>query len=192
MCLKNNYLLLFLVLAFVSGCGSSSSTTSSATDGSNPPPANATPKNVAAASNGATVTSSFSGNESFVIDEDTSTTNFWSGGAEGDSVTVEFDSVYSISEIVIVTNNTGYSIANAGTTLVSGIRVEVSTDGVTYDEVAIAFGYNSPPIQCFGTSFGSGRLECTLSPSVSAKYIRVGVTSDFAGTEIYEIEVTGV
>ena len=193
MCVNNyNYLTLLLVVTLVSGCSSSDSTTSSGTGGSNPPPTNSTPKNVAAASNGATVTSSFSGNETFVIDEDTTTSNFWSGAADGDNVKIAFDSVYSIGEIIVRTNNTSYSIANAGSTLVSGIRVEISTDDVTYNEVALAFGYNLPPVKCAGTSLGSGRIACTLSPSVDAKYIRVGVTADFATTEIYEVEVTGI
>ncbi len=187
--IKKN-LLIGLVFACVTLIGCSSSSSSDDTDDEQTS-ASSTEKNVAAMTNGATVSSTFLGNESFTIDSNTATTSFWSGGADGDEIKVTFDKSYSISEIKIHTNNRSASISGGTATI--GFRVFVSDDDVTYTEVAIYLGVNAP-VACSSNILSNtdGTVECVLATSQSARYIRVAVLSDFATTEIYEVDVTGI
>ncbi len=186
---KRNILLsILLVSVALTGCGGGSSKSDDDTGGSNPSPGTTTPKNVAAAANGAMVTSSYSGNESFVIDGDTSTTNFWQGGAEGDEVKITFDKSYAVSHIKLYTNNT--SISLMGGVQVKGFRVLLSDDDTNYAEVNI-YGFGAGSISCSSSSIGSGAIECELQPNQTARFIKIKVTADFATTELYEVEATG-
>lgn len=184
----NKILLSGIVLAglIISGC-SDSTTSTTTTTGPTTPPANA--KNVASAANGATASSNFAGNESFTIDGDTGTTNFWVGGAADDEVKIAFDKSYSVSDITVHTNNTSFSTSGGTTT--TGIRVLLSDDDITYSEVAVAFG-NNGPISCFSLSAGSGSIACGLDTPRMAQFVKVVMTADFMSTQIYEIEVTGI
>ena len=177
-----SFLFIFLFLAGCSG-GSSDNTGNSS--------APAAEKNVAALANGSMVSSTFSGDESFTTDGDITTTSFWSGGANGDEIKVAFDKSYTVSEVTIYTNNTGFVVSGGGAVTTSGVRVQLSTDNIAYDEVAIALGL-SAPITCSSSKIGSGKITCTLSTPATASFIKLIVSSDFAVTEIYEIEVLGV
>lgn len=178
---NNKSIFTSILLLSLIGCSSDSTTTTNNTA----PTAPAVTSNVSAASNGSTVTSTFVGNESFTTDEITTNTNFWIGGADGDEVKVAFDQSYSISEITIRTNNTSSS-SSAGV-VTSGIRVLLSADDVTYNEIGVSIGSSS----CSEQNIGSSRIRCVLSTPTDASFIKVIVTSDFAVTEIYEIETLG-
>jgi len=178
---------LIFTCASVVGCSSDSTSTTS-----NVPQApTATEKNVASATNGASVSSTFAGNETFTIDGDTATTNFWVGGADGDEVNITFDQSYSISEIKLHTNNRSVSISGGAAS--TGFRVFISNDDVTYSEVAMYISVNAP-IACASNilSNTNGTIECGLAINQDAQYIRVSVLPDFATTELYEVEVTGI
>ena len=187
----NNYLFVLFFALFLAACGGGSSGDDSDEGNTSPDNADTTPRNVAAASNGATVSSNYSGNESFTIDEDTSTTNYWSGGASGDYVKVAFDRLYAINEITIWTNSLGFSVVDGGATLKEGISLELSDDDTTYYSVALALGYNGP-ISCNALLIGNGKITCTLSPALRVTHVKVGVTDNFESTQIYEIEAMGV
>ncbi len=178
--------LISLILIFISACSSSESS-SDTTNGASVTPAVAL-KNVSAASNGGSATSTFSGNESFTIDGDIAPINFWKGGSSGDEVKVGFDKSYTVSELTIQTNN--ISISSTSGVTISGIRVFLSADDISYSEVGVSLG-SSLPISCSGIIIGSGQISCTLASTFNAAFIKVSVTSDFAVTEIYEIEVMG-
>ncbi len=181
-----NMLLTGALLAGLTACGGDDSPAVAGGGGTT----TVTPINVAVQSNNSSVTSTFVGNETFTTDGDTATTNFWVGGAIDDSVTVSFDKVYALSKLVVYTNNTSASVT--GGVVTSGIRLFLSQDGATFNEVNLALGATAGSISCSGVSFGSGIVSCDLSPSESAQHLRVQVTSDFATTNIYEIEATGV
>ena len=182
--IKQTGLMFFAVTLLIScgggGGGSSASTTPAATA-----------KNVAKATNGSTISSTYSGNESFVTDGDTTTTNFWVGGASGDEVKIAFDKIYAVSEITVYTNNTSFVLTNGGSVTTSGIRVLLSSDDTTYSEVGISLG-SKKDLSCFSSSIGSGKIYCSFSSNINARYIKVIVTSDFAATNLYEVQVTGV
>ncbi len=183
---------LIFTCALIVGCSSSStSDTSGNTSNPNTPPGSGAEKNVAAASNGATVSSTFAGNETFTTDDDTTTVNFWQGGTESDEVKITFDKSYSISEIKLHTNNRSVSISEGVAS--TGFQVFISNDDVIYSEVAMYFGV-SAAITCFSNilSNTNGTVECVLANNQDVQYIRVRVLSDFDTTELYEIEVTGI
>ncbi len=178
--------LLLASTLFIASCSSSSS---SPTDSNNTTSIGSNnPENVALATKGATANSTFSGNESFTIDGDTTTSNFWEGGKNGDEIKITLNKTYTLSKITIYTNNNSFAMSSGVTT--AGIRVFLSSDNVNYSEVALGFG-NSANIGCFAFQAGSGKVSCEFDNTQSAKYIKVAVTSDFASTKIYEIEALG-
>ncbi len=128
---------------------------------------------------------------SSTIDGDTTTTSFWAGAKDGDSITVTFNKLYTVSEITIYTNNLIFNSLNGITT--SGIRVQISNDNSNYKAVGLVYlGGLKAPITCSSSSFFANKsVRCTLSTPILASSIKLLVTSDFSSTDIYEIEVMG-
>ena len=168
-------ILIYLALStLLIACGGSSGGGSSSANNNNN---NSTPTNVALSSNGASISSTFAGNESFVNDGDTGTTNFWVAGAAGDSLTIAFDQQYTLSNITIHNDD-----MNSNTEF----RLELSSNGVDYNEVLIFSGATQPG--CINLTLGS-IFDCDLD--YAASHLRLTLLDDIANIRIYEIEATG-
>lgn len=170
-------ILTVISIVILTACGGSDDNN---TTGNNSGGSNNTPSNVALATNGSTISSSFAGNETFLTDGDTTTTSSWSPGAQDDFITIEFDAEYSISEITLYTNATNNN----------DTQLQTSTDGVNFDDLNYLGG-------CFSLSLGSGRIACGISPDIQVRYIRVVVnttvtTNTVTDVELYELEATGI
>ena len=153
------------------GGGGSSSSSSSTT----PTPVAPIGTNVALASAGGSVTSSFMGNESFVIDGDT-TTNFWSAGAVFDTLTLDFGEVFALESVMMdtvgLTSNTVFALAT-------------SIDGVTFTEF-------DNVLTCSTFRLGASSYECEFTQTIDAQFLRLTILDNVENIEIYEIDVTGV
>jgi hypothetical protein len=175
---KSNPSLRLVCFALFSGfvlgaCDSSSSTTSitGTTDTSNQPASS----NIALSGTGATVTSSFSGNETFVIDGDTAMTSYWEPGANGDTLTIDFSRVYSIESV-------NFHYANMANT--TYFLYELSVDGSSYTTVQ---NYSD----CSSFRLSASVYECGLTDAVDARFLRLTILDNAANIDIYEVEVMG-
>lgn len=169
----NRTFILFAIAAFLFACGGGGSSSDDAEEVLETlleDEEESTGRNVALSSNGATVTSTFSGNETFVIDGDTTTDNFWSAGANDDSVTIDLQQVYDLDEIII---------RNDGMTGSSFFSVELSNDGTTFREIDIFD-------ECSTLRLGSV-FTCSLIDE--ARYVRLTILTTLIDIEIHEIEV---
>ena len=155
----------------LSACGGSSSSSSSGDGTTDSTPAT----NVALASAGATVSSTFSGNETFVNDGDTGNTNFWEPGADGDSITIEFDEVYDVEFLEISSMNLNSN---------SEFAIAFSGNGVTFTDIDLV-------LDCLSFSIGASGYSCELVTPIEAGFIRLTILMDSANIDIYEIEVFG-
>lgn len=161
------------LFALVAACGGSSSSDPAVSDRDPSPP-----KNVAAEVNGSVATASYdAGNAGLVTDGDTTTSNFWAGNIQNDYVEVEFDRVYEVVHFVVHTN----------TLSTADIKVQFSADGANFDDVNLVS-------DCASLSLGSGKIQCTLSPSLDASHVRVVITAatDVTLRQVYEVEVLGL
>ena len=165
-------LFIMVTASILTACGGGS-TTSSSTSPTTP----GTPQNIALSSQGATISSSFAGNESFTIDGDTTNSNFWAAGSNGDSLTIDFKQSYILSNITI--RNTQM---NSNTEF----KVELSSDNINYTEVQLFSG--SQP-RCTSLTLGSV-FSCDLN--FAAQYLRLTILMDANNIEIYEIEAMGL
>ena len=134
-----------------------------------------TPTNVALASNGSSVTSTFTtGAETFTTDGDTTTTSFWNAGVDGDSVTVQFDKTYTLSNVTIrhlqMNSNTEFELA-------------LSTDGTNFTSISIFS-------DCINMTLSTSIFVCDLAQQAS--HVQLTILLDSANIEIYEIEATGI
>lgn len=167
----------FAMAVTLSACGGGSSGGGSGDggDGNNQPEL----KNVALQKNGGTATASYdSANADIVNDGDDNSQPFWAGNANGDYVTVEFDDIYSLERIRIVTNATSNTLT----------QLQVSTDGTNFADV----GYFSGSPRCANLSMGSGRIDCGIPEGIDASHVRVVITTDNASSvQISEIEAMG-
>ena len=163
--------LMTLVLLSACGGGSSSSTTTTTSNVPNTSGAS----NVALASKGAVATSSFSGNESFVIDGDTSTINFWEPGANNDTITIDFSQSYAVSRVQI------YSMNMTGS---NDFTIEFSENGTDFNLLDFFS-------DCLNLSFGSSGYSCDLNQLQDARYVRLTILQKADIIDIYEIEVQG-
>jgi len=143
--------------------------------GSNDPQPGPAVKNVALASNGASVSSTFSGNETFVNDGDTGTANFWQAGAVGDSVTVDFDKTYVINRIEIFSKNL---------TSISDFELRYSIDGVNFF-IIDTIG------DCLNFSLGASGYSCDLEVPGDTVAGRLTILDKADQIEIYEVEILG-
>ena len=129
----------------------------------------------------------------YVVDEDTSTSFFWSGNAPGDSLTIDLGSIRNLTKIVVHTNETSVSTVNPK------ISYELSQNGSTWDSTMNIVGVDVLCTTAF--TVGSGQISCDLRPSavgdavsnsVQYRYFRTTVNSADVGLiRIYEIEITG-
>lgn len=167
----------------LSACGGGSSDTPAAT--ASPPPTAATPLKVSMAANGASVSATYGGyTTNFVNDGDTiTTTNFWAGNVTGDTVTVDFGSMRTVTEISVYTNDTSF---NSGS---PEKYIEISDDNAQWKKTAQVVGGD---VDCSTFSAGSGKIRCVFSSPQSIRYFRVRVTSATPATqEIVEMVALG-
>lgn len=174
-------LLLVVSCTALTACGgSSSSTTSGDTSGGV-----TVEKNVALASNGATVTASYDqAGAANVIDGDKTSAKSWTGSAANDAVTVKFNKPYDVSSIVVYINHQS---------TISGDRekyIEISSDGSTWKETALAFGAD---VGCssYSASASENKISCSYSKAQNIQYVRVRLAKANSKVNIYEIEATG-
>lgn len=154
--------------------------------GSATTPATATPVNVALPVNGATVAATYGlgSTSAFVADGDnTTTTNFWAGNIIGDTVTIDFGRLRSVSSVTVYTSDTSF---NSGS---PAKYIEISADNTTWLKTAQVTGSD---VGCSSYSAGSGKISCTFPTAQSIRYFRVRVTSATPGTQhIVEMEAQG-
>ena len=129
-------------------------------------------QNLALSRQGSIAMSTFRGNESFVIDGVLDKNNFWSPGADGDSITVE------LKDISIVKNIT---IDFSGNFFRSGdFVVDISEDGITFNELTI----NDCLIHRSSTSYYS----CELL-ELPVKFLRLTIPDITRVFNIHEIQI---
>ncbi len=141
-------------------------------------------KNVALASNGATVTATYDVDSAQkVIDGDTSTSIHWSGNISNDSVTVDLGSVITLQDLTIYTNDTTFSTSSPTKI------VEISSDGTSWKTTAQLVGGD---VACQSVSLGNGKIFCAFVDNQNVRFIKVKITttSDVGLINIYEIEAT--
>lgn len=179
---------LLLTLACVSlvACGSESSSSSTEGAANSNTANNPVDINMAAKSNGASVTSTYDSSAAeYVIDGDTTTSLYWSGNITDDSLTVDMGKAVSASSITVYTNDTSFSTNNPFKT------VDVSADGSTWLRTLAPFGNGD--IACPTYVTGSGRVYCNFESDQSFRYVKVTITaqSNPGLVQIHEVEVMG-
>lgn len=138
--------------------------------------------NVVLSSNGASITASYNDvSMGYVVDGDTTTSNFWAGNITGDNVVVDFGQVAKLTDVTIYTNNTSYNSSNPA------IKVELSEDNQSWKTTMNPYGASD--IACSTWSAGSGKLSCAFSGEQNARYMRI--TTNSGSVYIYEAEATG-
>lgn len=178
-------LLLVLSCTALTACGGGSSSSSSTTTSGDSSTSAAVEKNVALASNGATVTAGYDQTGAAnVIDGDTTSAKSWTGSAANDAVTVKFDKAYDVSTIVVYTNHLSTD---------SGDRekyIEISSDGSTWKETALAFNAD---VACSGylASASESKISCSYNTAQNIQYVRVRLAKANSTVNVYEIEATG-
>lgn len=159
--------------ALLSACGGGGGGSSS--DSYDSPRASTTFTNVALDSEGGSVSSSYSGNESFVIDGDATTVNFWQAGAAGDSITLYLNGVYDVKSI---------TIRSANLTSTADFRLELSADGISYTTLNLVS-------VCLNLSLGAAGYSCEFRETKEAQELRLTILQKPESIEIYEWEVQG-
>lgn len=143
-------------------------------------------KNVALASNGATVTAGYDQTGAAnVIDGDTTSAKSWTGSAANDAVTVKFDKAYDVSTIVVYTNHLSTD---------SGDRekyIEISSDGSTWKETALAFNADVACSRSYSASASESKISCSYNTAQNIQYVRVRLAKANSGVNVYEIQATG-
>jgi len=170
------------LLLLLAACGGGSSDAPAAAPVA---PVVATSVNVSLAANGGSASATYGGTmANFVNDGDNSTTtNFWAGNVTGDTVTVDFGSLRTVTEISVYTNDTSF---NSGS---PKKYIEISADNATWKKTAQIVGGD---VACSTFSAGSGKIRCVFSSPQSVRYFRVRVTSATpADQEIVEMEALG-
>lgn len=159
--------------ALLSACGGGGS--GSGSDSYDSPRASTTFTNVALSSESGSVDSTYSGNESFVIDGDTTTTNFWQAGEAGDSITLYLNGVYDVKSI---------TIRSANLTSTADFELELSADGISYTTLNLVS-------DCLNLSLGAAGYSCDFRETKEAQRLRLTILQKPESIEIYEWEVQG-
>lgn len=131
--------------------------------------------NVALSSAGGTAISTYSGNETFVNDGDTGTTNFWQAGSAGDSITLYLNGVYDAKTITIRSSNL---TSNAD------FKLELSANGVDYTEMNLIS-------DCLNFSLSAAGYTCDFKQAKEVQELRLTILQKADMIEIYEWEVIG-
>ncbi len=152
-------------------CGDSSGS------GGDPGETPAISSNVALAASGATITSSFSGNESFVIDGDTGNTGSWEPGANNDTLTIDFSQSYSIESV---------KVYHANMTSTSYFSLEFSTDGSTFSALNNITGCSTR------LYLGASEYTCVFGQTLDARYFRLTILNNAVAIDVHEIQVMGL
>lgn len=176
--------ILVLFFSFIlASCGGASSSGGAPDHTANP--GGRDPANVALESEGASVSATYDevGAE-YVIDGSTSTSFFWSANITSDSLTIDFGSVFALSEITIYTNDLSFS------TSAPSKVVEISQDASNWLTTSQITGGDVP---CVNSNTGNGRMVCEFGAVQSARYLRLTITAENSPEliQIYEIEAVG-
>lgn len=142
-------------------------------------------KNVALASNGGTVTAGYDqAGAANVIDGDTTDAKSWTGSAVNDAVTVKFDKAYDVSTIVVYTNHLSTDSSDREK------YIEISSDGSTWKETALAFGAD---VACssYSASASESKISCSYNTAQNIQYVRVRLAKANSTVNVYEIQATG-
>jgi hypothetical protein len=139
-----------------------------------------TPINVSLPANGGSAVASGTtpgAAASYLIDGNTSNTNYWAGVVTNDYVTVSFNRSYMVSKFVLYLNATS----------TSDIKIQTSTDGTGFSDVALSES------TCSSLSVGSGRIDCTFGTKRPLRAVRIVVINTAAPStvQLNEMEVSG-
>lgn len=161
----------FVSSIFVAGCGGGGGGAAATATSS-------TPVNVSLPANGGAATATVNGASALYINDGlTATTNFWTGTATNDNITVTFNKVYSVSKFILY-----LSAVNTTDT-----KIQVSADGTTYTDLNLLSG------TCSSVTIGSGKIDCTFITNRNLKAMRVVILNTAAPTtiQLYELQATG-
>ncbi|GEM_PF-2788060 len=176
-------LMVLPAIALVACSGSSGGGDSSgSSSGGNTLPA---PTNVAASTNGGVASATYDGSHAFYVnDGDATTSNFWAGNIQNDSVTVAFDKTYNVSEVKLHTNATN----NTDT------KIQISTNGTDFTDISYT---PLPPPSPYCSSLILNSVNHTITCSISsvkpASHVRIVIvaSTNIGLKQIYEVEATG-
>ena len=178
--MKMKYVIVMALSLLLGACGGSGSPIDPL-----PPGDPLVERNVALASDGATVSTNYDeGSAEYVIDGDTSQSLYWSGNITDDFLKIDFGSVVELLDLTIFTNDLTFSTFNPSKV------IEISVDGNSWFTTGSLVGGDIP---CLNSTTGQNRIFCEFDGVESARYLRVTITSeDSPGLiKIFEVQATG-
>lgn len=124
--------------------------------------------NVALVSNGALATATYDPISAPNVNDGFTepTSDFWSGIASGDSVTIDFGRVRYLNKITIFTNDTTFDLGDPNK------RIEISTDITNSSNLNSTAQDSGGDISCASLIRSSVSITCTYSSRQQARFLR--------------------